>query len=132
MSMSDPIADMLTRIRNGLKVQKRSVSMPASRIKESILKVLHEQGYIDGFEQAVGENGRPILNVELKYYQGRPVIERLERVSRPGRRVYRPVAALPSVAGGLGVAIVSTSKGVMTGKQARQAGAGGEILCTVF
>lgn len=132
MSMSDPVADMLTRIRNGLSAQKTSVSMPASKTKESVLKVLQEQGYINGYTAGVDENNLPSLTVDLKYYQGRPVIEQLVRVSKPGRRVYKGVTELPSVEGGLGVAIVSTSKGVMTEKQARAAGAGGEIICTVF
>ncbi len=132
MSMSDPIADMLTRIRNGLSAQKREVEMPASIKKQAILDVIRDEGYINGYELGKDENNLPVIKVELKYYQGRPVIEQLVRVSKPGRRIYKNVADLPSVEGGLGVAIVSTSKGVMTEKQARKAGAGGEIVCTVF
>ncbi len=132
MSMSDPIADMLTRIRNGLSAQKREVVMPASRSKLAILKILKDEGYITGFNEEVDERNLPAIRVALKYYQGKPVIEELVRISKPGRRVYKSVGELTSVAGGLGVAIVSTSKGMMTEKQARSAGAGGEIVCTVF
>ena len=132
MSMSDPVADMLTRIRNGLSASKAEVSMPASKKKEAILKVLVSEGFINGYETGVDTNDLPVLSVNLKYYQGRPVIEQLKRISKPGCRVYKNVTDLPSVEGGLGIAIVSTSQGVMTEKQARQVGAGGEIICTVF
>lgn len=130
MSMSDPISDMLTRIRNAQAADKVSVSMPSSKLKVAIATVLKDEGYIDNF--AVRENGaKPALDVSLKYYAGRPVIERIERVSRPGLRVYKGSSDIPKVLNGLGVAIVSTSKGVMTDKKARAAGVGGEVLCIV-
>jgi small subunit ribosomal protein S8 len=130
MSMSDPIADMLTRIRNAQVVEKASVAMPSSKVKISIAKVLKEEGYIDGF--AVGEDaGKPVLTVHLKYYAGKPVIERLERVSKPGLRIYKRSDAIPQVLNGLGVAIVSTSHGVMTDRKARATGVGGEVICYV-
>ncbi len=132
MSMSDPIADMLTRIRNGLSASKRRVTMPASSKKQAILKILEQEGYIAGYDVGVDDANRPVISVDLKYFQGRPVIEELVRVSKPGRRVYKSADQLPSVQGGLGVAIVSTSKGMMTGKRARSEGTGGEIVCTVF
>ncbi len=131
MSMTDPIADMLTRIRNGLSANKVEVSMPSSKVKKSVAQVLKDEGYINDF--AVQDiDGKPMLNVTLKYYQGKPVIETLKRVSRPGLRVYKGKDELPTVQGGLGVAIVSTSAGVMTDRAARSAGHGGEVLCTVF
>jgi small subunit ribosomal protein S8 len=130
MSMTDPIADFLTRIRNGQSSGKTEVQVPASKVKLSIAKVLKEEGYIEDFQSTVLD-GKPTLNVQLKYYQGRPVIDRLERVSRPGLRVYKGKDELPSVLGGLGVAIVSTSKGVMTDRQARASGHGGEVICIV-
>ena len=123
MSMSDPIADMLTRIRNGQMVDKAAVVMPSSKLKVAIAKVLKDEGYIENYEVAAN-NGKPELNVTLKYYAGRPVIERLERVSRPGLRI-------PQVMNGLGIAIVSTPKGVMTDRAARAAGVGGEVICYV-
>lgn len=130
MSMSDPIADMLTRIRNGQQAQKVSVSMPSSKVKIAIAKVLKDEGYIEEF--SVRENGgKPELNVALKYYAGRPVIERLERVSRPGLRVYKGSEKLPTVMNGLGVAIVSTPQGVMTDRAARAGRVGGEVICYV-
>ncbi|MEZ0271219.1 30S ribosomal protein S8 [Methylobacillus sp. MM3] len=130
MSMSDPIADMLTRIRNAQSTNKASVTMPASKLKGAIAGVLKDEGYIDDF--AVRENeGKPLLDISLKYYAGRPVIEKIERVSRPGLRVYRGNDNIPQVMNGLGVAIVSTSKGVMTDRKARAAGIGGEVLCVV-
>ena len=130
MSMSDPIADMLTRIRNAQQAQKSSVAMPSSKLKVAIAKVLKSEGYIDDF--AVNQNdGKPELGLLLKYYAGRPVIERIERVSRPGLRVYKGSDDLPRVMNGLGVAIVSTPKGVMTDRAARAARAGGEVLCIV-
>ena len=125
MSMSDPIADMLTRIRNGQTVDKTEVVMPSSKLKVAIAQVLKDEGYIDGFT-VVANNGKTELHVGLKYYAGRPVIERLERVSRPGLRVYKNHQTIPQVMNGLGVAIVSTPKGVMTDRKAREAG----ILCT--
>jgi small subunit ribosomal protein S8 len=128
--MHDPIADMLTRIRNAQMVNKPRVSMPASKIKSAIAKVLKDEGYIEDF--AVQENsGKPLLEIGLKYYAGRPVIESIDRVSRPGLRVYRGTEAIPRVMNGLGVAIVSTSQGVMTDRKARAAGIGGEVLCVV-
>ena len=130
MSMSDPIADMLTRIRNAQAADKVSVSMPSSKLKVSIAKVLKDEGYIDDF--AVRENdGKPQLDVSLKYYAGRPVIERIERVSRPGLRIYKGSKEIPKVLNGLGITIISTSKGVMTDRSARAAGVGGEVLCVV-
>jgi len=130
MSMSDPIADMLTRIRNAQLAEKTSVAVPSSKLKVSIAKVLKDEGYIEDF--AVRENsGKPSLEIGLKYYAGRPVIERIERVSRPGLRIYKPAKDIPQVMNGLGVAIVSTSRGVMTDRKARQSGVGGEVLCIV-
>lgn len=130
MSMSDPIADMLTRIRNAQSVDKAVVSMPSSKIKVAIAQVLKDEGYIDGFLVRT-EDGKSQLEIALKYYAGRPVIERIERVSRPGLRVYRGREAIPAVMNGLGVAIVTTPKGVMTDRKARQTGVGGEVLCYV-
>jgi len=130
MSMSDPIADMLTRIRNAQSVDKAMVSMPASKIKTAIAQVLKDEGYIDGFVVR-SEDGKSQLEIALKYYAGRPVIERIERVSRPGLRVYRGRESIPSVMNGLGIAIVSTSHGVMTDRKARANGVGGEVLCIV-
>ena len=130
MSMSDPIADMLTRIRNAQAVEKAVVTMPASKLKAAIAQVLQDEGYIDGF--AVRTDGaKSELEISLKYYAGRPVIERIERVSRPGLRVYKGRDAIPQVMNGLGVAIVTTPKGVMTDRKARQTGVGGEVLCYV-
>ena len=130
MSMTDPIADMLTRIRNGQKARKVNVAMPASKEKEAVAAVLKEEGYITGFETS-GEGATKQLNVELKYYEGTPVIETVKRVSKPGLRVYRGKEDLPKVLGGLGIAIVSTSAGVMSDRQAREKGIGGEVLCVV-
>lgn len=130
MSMSDPIADMLTRIRNGQHAEKAQVSMPASKQKVAIAKVLKDEGYILDYSVA-DENGKPTLTITLKYFEGRPVIEKVRRVSRPGLRIYKNKHELPRVDGGLGIAIVSTSKGVMTDRQARALGEGGEVLCTV-
>jgi small subunit ribosomal protein S8 len=130
MSMSDPIADMLTRIRNAQRSEKASVVMPASKLKAAIAQVLKDEGYVEDF--AVHEaDGKPVLNISLKYYAGRPVIEKIERVSRPGLRIYKASDKLPNVMNGLGVAIVSTSKGVMTERKARASGVGGEVLCIV-
>jgi len=130
MSMSDPIADMLTRIRNAQMVEKTSVQVPSSKVKVAIAQVLKDEGYIDGF-QVKNDDGRPQLEIALKYYAGRPVIERIERVSRPGLRVYKGSGAIPQVMTGLGVAIVTTPKGVMTDRKARATGVGGEVLCYV-
>jgi small subunit ribosomal protein S8 len=131
MSMSDPIADMLTRIRNAQRVEKTEVTMPASKLKVAIAGVLKDEGYIDGFQVAPNE-GKPELRIGLRYYAGRPVIERLERVSRPGLRIYKGRNAIPPVMNGLGVAIVSTSRGVMTGHDARREGVGGELVARVW
>ena len=130
MSMSDPIADMLTRIRNAQRAEKADVRMPASNMKQAIASVLKDEGYILDF-RVEDEDGKPVLVIDLKYHQGRPVIEHLQRVSRPGLRIYRGKDELPAVNGGLGVAIVSTSKGVMSDRKAREVGEGGEIICTV-
>jgi len=130
MSMSDPIADMLTRIRNAQTVNKTTVAMPSSKLKVAIARVLKDEGYIESY--AVAEDaGKATLSIELKYYAGRPVIERIERVSRPGLRVYKGKSEIPTVLNGLGVTIVSTPKGVMTDRKARATGTGGEILCYV-
>ena len=130
MSMSDPIADMLTRIRNAQSVEKVSVAMPSSKLKAAIAQVLKDEGYIDGFA-VKNEGGKSQLEISLKYYAGRPVIERIERVSRPGLRVYKGRHDIPQVLNGLGVAIVTTPKGVMTDRKARATGVGGEVLCYV-
>ncbi|KMZ13038.1 SSU ribosomal protein S8p (S15Ae) [Candidatus Burkholderia humilis] len=130
MSMSDPIADMLTRIRNAQMVEKVSVTMPSSKVKVAIVQVLKDEGYIDDFA-VKAEGVKTELNIALKYYAGRPVIKRLERVSKPGLRVYRGRNDIPQVMNGLGVAIVSTPKGVMTDRKARQNGVGGEVICYV-
>ena len=130
MSMTDPIADMLTRIRNGQKARKVSVSMPSSNAKVAVASVLKDEGYITGFSTE-SEGAKAELTVELKYYEGSPVIENIQRVSKPGLRVYRGTGELPKVLGGLGVAIVSTSAGVMSDRQAREQGIGGEVLCVV-
>ena len=130
MSMSDPIADLLTRIRNAQMVEKATVNVPASKLKSAIAQALKDEGYIDDFRQ-VDVNGKPELEIALKYYAGRPVIERIERVSRPGLRVYRGSKAIPQVMNGMGVAIVTTPRGVMTDRKARAAGVGGEVLCYV-
>jgi len=130
MSMSDPIADMLTRIRNAQLSEKPSTAMASSKVKVAIAKVLKDEGYIEDFSVSdIG--GKPQLEIGLKYYAGEPVIERIERISRPGLRVYRPSKAVPRVMNGLGIAIVSTSKGVMTDRKARGLGIGGEVLCVV-
>ena len=130
MSMSDPIADMLTRIRNAQSIEKAVVTMPSSKLKIAIAQVLKDEGYVDGFKVR-NEGGKAELEIALKYYAGRPVIERIERVSRPGLRVYKGRDAIPHVMNGLGGAIVTTPKGVMTDRKARQTGVGGEVLCYV-
>jgi small subunit ribosomal protein S8 len=128
--MSDPISDMLTRIRNAQMANKATVAMPSSKVKTAIVRVLKEEGFVEDF--AVRENaGKPTLEVGLKYYAGRPVIERIDRVSKPGLRVYRGASEIPRVMNGLGVAIVSTPKGVMTDRKARASNVGGEVLCIV-
>jgi small subunit ribosomal protein S8 len=130
MSMTDPIADFLTRIRNGQRASKPEVAVPSSRIKLALAQVLKDEGYIDDFALA-SEGSKATLTVRLKYYQGRPVIDRLERVSRPGLRVYKGKDDLPRILGGMGVAIISTSSGVMSDREARAGGHGGEVLCIV-
>ena len=130
MSMSDPIADMLTRIRNGQRASHSKVSFPSSKVKKSILEVLVKEGYVVGYSE--GEtDGKPSTTVELKYFQGKPVIEKIKRVSRPGLRIFKGKDELPDVMGGLGIAVVSTSKGVMSSNAARAAGFGGEVICSV-
>jgi small subunit ribosomal protein S8 len=130
MSMTDPIADFLTRIRNGQAAGRTQVSLPSSKVKLSLAKVLKDEGYIDDFSTQT-DDGKTTLLVQLRYYQGKPVIDRLDRVSRPGLRVYKGKDELPSILGGLGVAIISTSQGVMSDRQARASGHGGEVLCIV-
>lgn len=129
MSMQDPVADMLTRIRNGQMANHETVSMPSSKLKSAIAKVLLDEGYIKGFE--VDKESKPQLSVQLKYYEGKPVIDMIKKVSRPGLRIYRNTNELPKVIGGLGVAIISTSKGLMSDRAARAAGHGGEVLCVI-
>jgi small subunit ribosomal protein S8 len=129
MSLQDPVSDMLTRIRNAQKASKVSVTMPSSNQKENIAKVLKDEGYI--LDYSVSGDAKKQLSIDLKYFQGKPVIEQIKRVSRPGLRIFKSKDELPSVNGGLGIAIISTSKGVMTDKQARASGNGGEVICTV-
>lgn len=130
MSMSDPISDMLTRIRNAQMAEKINVRMPSSKLKVAIAKVLQDEGYVDGYEIS-SVDGKPTLEIGLKYYAGRPVIEKIQRVSRPGLRMYKGCDDIPNVMNGLGIAIVSTSKGLMTDRKARANGIGGEVLCIV-
>jgi small subunit ribosomal protein S8 len=130
MSMSDPIADMLTRIRNAQATEKATVLVPASKVKRAIAQVLKDEGYIEDFAQR-DIDGHPVIEIGLKYYAGKPVIEKIERVSRPGLRIYKGREDIPRVMNGLGVAIVSTSRGVMTDRRARDTGVGGEVLCIV-
>ncbi len=129
MSLQDPIADMLTRVRNAQKASKRSVEMPASKQKANIAAVLKDEGYIADF--SISEEAKKKLKIDLKYHQGKPVIEQVRRISRPGLRIFRSKDDLPSINGGLGIAIISTSKGVMTDAKARAAGYGGEVICSV-
>lgn len=128
--MTDPISDMLTRIRNAQTANKVAVRMPASGIKTAIAKVLKEEGYIEEYS-ADKEGAKPLLEVRLKYHQGLPVISNLQRISRPGLRIYKSANELPSILGGLGIAVISTSKGIMTDRAARKAGIGGEVICAV-
>ncbi len=130
MSMSDPISDMLTRIRNAQMAEKATVSMPSSKLKAAIAKVLHDEGYIEGFK-VTNDGAKATLEIGLKYYADRPVIEQIQRVSRPGLRIYKGSEGIPKVMNGLGIAIVSTSKGLMTDRKARASGIGGEVLCIV-
>jgi len=129
--MSDPISDMLTRIRNAQMAQKATVAMPSSKLKAAIAQVLQDEGYVDGFKVDQNASGKSTLEIGLKYYSGRPVIESIQRVSRPGLRIYKGSNDIPKVMNGLGVAIVSTSKGLMTDRKARANGIGGEVLCVV-
>ncbi|MFA6063301.1 MAG: 30S ribosomal protein S8 [Gallionellales bacterium RIFOXYB12_FULL_54_9] len=131
MSMSDPISDMLTRIRNAQMAEKATVSMPSSKLKAAIAELLKEEGYVDGYKVNQGEGGKATLEIGLKYYSGRPVIEKIQRISRPGLRIYKGNNDIPKVMNGLGIAIVSTSKGLMTDRKARANGIGGEVLCVV-
>ena len=130
MSMTDPISDFLTRLRNGQSARKSSVTVASSKLKTAILTVLKDEGYIADFNRT-SDDGKPILTIDLKYYEGRPVIDRIERVSRPGLRIYRRKGEMPRVLGGMGTVIVSTPKGVMTDKAAQAIGQGGEVLCIV-
>ena len=132
MSMSDPLGDMLTRIRNGQQANKSAVSAPASKLRANVLDVLKREGYIRGFEKVTGTAGFDELRIERKYYDGKPVISQIKRVSTPGRRVYSGVNDLPKVFNGLGISILTTPRGVMSDAEAREANVGGEILCTVF
>lgn len=131
MSMTDPLGDMLTRIRNGQRANKSTVDAPASNLRERVLEVLKREGYIRGYERAEQE-GHPVFRIELKYFEGQPVIRTITRISKPGRRVYSSVKDLPRVRNGLGISIVSTPKGVLSDAEARDANVGGEILCTIF
>ncbi len=131
MSMSDPISDMLTRIRNAQLAEKTTVTMPSSKLKVAIAELLKDEGYVDGFKVVAGEVGKATLEIGLKYYSGRPVIEKIQRISRPGLRIYKGSEDIPKVMNGLGIAIVSTSKGLMTDRKARANGIGGEVLCVV-
>ncbi len=132
MTMQDPIADMLTRVRNGQTAKLSAVSMPSSKVKVEVARVLKEEGYIEDFSTADNDSGQKQLQIGLKYHNGRPVIEEIKRMSRPGLRVYKGRDDVPSVRGGLGVVILSTNKGVMTDRAARAQGVGGEVLCSVF
>ncbi len=131
MSMTDPIADLLTRIRNAQTANKAEVTLPSSKLKQAVVGVLKEEGYVEDF-RVEGDDKKPQLVIRLKYFHGEPVIERIQRVSRPGLRIFKDKASLPKVNGGLGVAIISTSRGVMTDHKARSTGVGGEVLCEVF
>lgn len=130
MTMQDPVSDMLTRIRNAQAVQNANVSMPSSKMKVAIAQVLRDEGYVGRF--SVSEGPKRMLTIDLKYHKGQPVIEVIDRVSRPGLRIYRDKDDLPTIQGGLGIAVISTCKGLMTDRAARKAGIGGEVLCTVF
>ena len=132
MTMTDPLGDMLTRIRNGAARRKSSVSTPASSLRARVLDVLQSEGYIRGYSEAETDNGAGELQIELKYYEGEPVIREIQRVSKPGRRVYSSVKTMPVVRNGLGISIISTPKGVMSDNAARENNVGGEILCRVF
>lgn len=132
MSMTDPVGDMLTRIRNAQMRTKSKVSTPASKLRARVLEVLKEEGYIRGYSQTDYDNGKSEIEIELKYFEGEPVIQKIERVSKPGRRVYASVRSIPRVANGLGISILSTPKGVMADHDARENNVGGEVICTIF
>jgi small subunit ribosomal protein S8 len=132
MSLSDPLGDMLTRIRNGQRAMKSSVTSPSSKLRTNVLEALKREGYIRGYETSEPEKGKPEISIELKYYQGKAVIEHVSRVSKPGRRVYSGVKSLPTVRNGLGIAILSTPNGVLSDGEAREANVGGEVLCEVY
>ena len=132
MTMSDPLSDMLTRIRNGLQARKSVIGSPASKLRENVLDVLKREGYIRDYERRDLSDGKSELSIELKYFEGSPVIKTIQRVSRPGRRVYSGIKELPRVSGGLGISILSTPRGVMSDNEARAANVGGEVLCNVF
>jgi small subunit ribosomal protein S8 len=132
MAMSDPLGDMLTRIRNGQMANKSAIQAPASKLRANVLEVLRREGYIRGYEKKELGGGKQELSIELKYHNGEPVIKELRRVSKPGRRIYAGVADLPQVYNGLGIAIISTPRGVLSDAEAREARVGGEVLCTVF
>lgn len=132
MSMNDPLADMLTRIRNGQRANKKAVNSPDSKLRQRVLDVLEREGYIRGYVRDENENGKPEINIELKYHEGDPVIREIKRISKPGRRVYSSVNDLPRVRNGLGISIVSTPKGVLSDAEARAENVGGEVICTVF
>ena len=132
MTMQDPLADMLTRIRNAQQVKIKEITMPSSSTKVSVAEVLKQEGFIENFEASSNKEGKAILSIVLKYFEGRPVIEEIKRLSRPGLRQYKHKDAIPEIRGGLGVIILSTNKGVMTDRAARQQGVGGELLCSVF
>ena len=132
MTMQDPLADMLTRIRNAQQVKIKEITMPSSSTKVSVAEVLKQEGFIENFEASINKDGKAILSIVLKYFEGRPVIEEIKRLSRPGLRQYKHKGAIPEIRGGLGIIILSTNKGVMTDRAARQQGVGGELLCSVF
>ena len=132
MTMQDPLADMLTRIRNAQQVKIKEITMPSSSTKVSVAEVLKQEGFIENFEASSNKEGKGILSIVLKYFEGRPVIEEIKRLSRPGLRQYKHKDAIPEIRGGLGIIILSTNKGVMTDRSARQQGVGGELLCSVF
>lgn len=132
MALSDPIGDMITRIRNGQRATKSRVRSPASKMRERVLDVLQREGFIRGYNREAGDRGKDELVIELKYFEGEPVIQQIRRVSKPGRRVYSGVRDLPPVANGLGIAIVSTPQGVLSDNEAREANVGGEVICSVF
>ena len=132
MTMQDPLADMLTRIRNAQQVKIKEITMPSSSTKVSVAEVLKQEGFIENFEASSNKEGKAILSIVLKYFEGRPVIEEIKRLSRPGLRQYKHKDAIPEIRGGLGIIILSTNKGVMTDRSARQQGVGGELLCSVF